>query len=390
MMTMSDLEVLLSEPVRRAVEDNLDRRPTDIALDGRIAHAARVATQVKYLQRAREKLPAMYSARCILPPLAFEQSSSEACAARKPLCGGRVLDLTCGLGVDAAALARRFAQVVAVERDATLAAVARENFSRLGIDNVAVVEDSAEHFVAACGERFDWIFVAPDRRSAEGRKLVRMEDCSPDIIALMPALRRLAPRVAVKCSPLFDCDEAFRLFSPCTVEVVSLGGECKEVDIYTGAECDTLRAVALGLGEESFSRDELHCAVSGESFAGGLWRYMITPDVALQKSRAALRSLSGIAEMWSRDGYAFCRELPGRAVLGRIDRIVSIERYRPRELRREYRGAGVEVLKRDCRLSVEAIRRAAGLREGGDVRLAFTTIGGETWVIRLEQLSDRL
>ena len=94
--------------------------------------------------------------------------------------------------------------------------------------------------------------------------------------------------------------------------------------------------------------------------------------------------------MWSRDGYAFCRELPGRAVLGRIDRIVSIERYRPRELRREYRGAGVEVLKRDCRLSVEAIRRAAGLREGGDVRLAFTTIGGETWVIRLEQLSDRL
>ncbi len=54
MMTMSDLEVLLSEPVRRAVEDNLDRRPTDIALDGRIAHAARVATQVKYLQRARD------------------------------------------------------------------------------------------------------------------------------------------------------------------------------------------------------------------------------------------------------------------------------------------------------------------------------------------------
>ena len=48
------------------------------------------------------------------------------------------------------------------------------------------------------------------------------------------------------------------------------------------------------------------------------------------------------------------------------------------------------MLKRDCRLSVEAIRRAAGLREGGDVRLAFTTIGGETWVIRLEQLSDRL
>ena len=389
-MQSKEFETILLPEVQQAIADARGRDPLAVAFDAHIPYARVVATQVKYLERARHKLPSFAAVQCILPPRAFEQASSEACTSCKRIEGDSVLDLTCGLGVDAWALSRRFRQVTALERDPVLAAIAAENFSRLGVANVEVVNSSAEEFLQREGLHYDWIYVDPDRRNAEGRKMVRMEDCSPDVAGMLPELRRLSDRLAVKCSPLFDCDEAFRLFSPCTVEVVSLGGECKEVDIYTGAECDTLRAVALGLGEESFSRDELHCAVSGESFAGGLWRYMITPDVALQKSRAALRSLSGIAEMWSRDGYAFCRELPGRAVLGRIDRIVSIERYRPRELRREYRGAGVEVLKRDCRLSVEAIRRAAGLREGGDVRLAFTTIGGETWVIRLEQLSDRL
>ena len=40
-------------------------------------------------------------AQCILPPRAFEQASSEACAAHKRIAGDSVLDLTCGLGADA-------------------------------------------------------------------------------------------------------------------------------------------------------------------------------------------------------------------------------------------------------------------------------------------------
>ena len=133
MFTLQDLELLLSEDVRRAIDANIDRRPTDIALDGRVPSAAAVATQVKRLQRAAAKLPSYYAVRAVLPPRAYEQSSSEECAARKRLSGGSVLDLTCGLGVDAAALARRFERVVTLERDETLAAVARHNLRLLGV-----------------------------------------------------------------------------------------------------------------------------------------------------------------------------------------------------------------------------------------------------------------
>ena len=190
-MTREEFDTLCRDDVRRAVEENLGRDPLAVALDRRTPHAALVATQVKYLERARTKLPSYYAARCILPPRAFEQASSEACAAHKEPAGDAALDLTCGLGVDALALGRRFRRVVALERDPVLAAVAARNLRLLGAANVEVVCASAEEYLAATTERFDWVAADPDRRSRTGRKLVRLEECSPDILRLLPAVRRV-------------------------------------------------------------------------------------------------------------------------------------------------------------------------------------------------------
>ena len=163
MMTPEQYRLLLTPEVRHTVEEQIGRDPAAIALDKRIPHAALVATQVKYLARARTKLPSYYEARCILPPLAFEQASSEACAARKSCSGNTVLDLTCGLGVDALYLSKRFREVITLERDATLAAVAEENFRRLGATNIRVINSSAEAFLASTLDHFDWIYADPDR-----------------------------------------------------------------------------------------------------------------------------------------------------------------------------------------------------------------------------------
>ena len=120
-MTQAELDILLREEVRQAIKENLERDPLRIALDGKLPYAREVATQVKYLQRARRKLPRLYDACCIIPPRAFEQSSSEDTARCKGLSGSRVLDLTCGLGIDTLALAERFDHVVSLERDEVLA-----------------------------------------------------------------------------------------------------------------------------------------------------------------------------------------------------------------------------------------------------------------------------
>jgi hypothetical protein len=386
MLTLNDLDILRTEEVRRAIDENIERDPAKIALSKGVPHAALVATQVKYLQRARRKLPALYEARCIIPPRAFEQCSSQESARRKPLSGGAVLDMTCGLGIDTMALAEHFERVVTVERDEVLAEVVRYNMSLLGITNVEVVTASSEEYVVSTAEHFDWVFVDPDRRSAEGKKMVCMEDCSPNVVELMSRLREISERVAIKLSPMFDCAEAFRLCSPAEVEVVSIGGECKEVNIYTNAPQDMLRIAVIGDGEWSFGSEAMIAEPSAEAFAPEEYRYLLVPDVALQKARVAISALKPHASIWSNNGYAFARELPAEPLPVRIFEIVSIEPYRPKELKRRLKGEGVEFMKRDCALSIDAVRRATATRPGGERLFALTTIAGDTWVIEIKLL----
>ena len=387
MMTMNDLDILRTEEVRRAIEENIERDPAKIALSKGVPHAALVATQVKYLQRARRKLPALYEARCVIPPRAFEQCSSQESARRKPLSGGSVLDMTCGLGIDTMALAEHFERVVSIERDEVLAEVVRYNMSLLGIRNVEVVTATAEEYVAATSEHFDWVFVDPDRRSAEGKKMVCMEDCSPNVVALMPRLRDISERVAIKLSPMFDCAEAFRLCGPAEVEVVSIGGECKEVNIYTNAEEDMLRIAVIGDGEWTFGCEAMSAEPSAETFSPEEYRYLLIPDVALQKARVAIAALKPHASIWSNNGYVFARELPTEVLPVRRFEIANIEPYRPKELKRRWKGEGVEFMKRDCALSLDAVRRATATRPGGERVVALTTIASETWIIELKPLS---
>ncbi|MDE6569149.1 MAG: RsmD family RNA methyltransferase, partial [Alistipes sp.] len=167
-MDSEELRLLSSPAVRQAIDEACERDPLEVALDAHVPHARLVATQVKYRQRARHKLPSFAAVGCIFPPRAFEQASSEVCACCKRIEGETVLDLTCGLGVDAWALSRRFRRVTTLERDPVLAAVAAENFSRLGITNIEVVNSAAEDFLQRDGLSFDWIYADPDRRSADG------------------------------------------------------------------------------------------------------------------------------------------------------------------------------------------------------------------------------
>ncbi len=381
-LTSEELALLLTEPVQQAIAAARGRDPLEVALDRRIPHARLVATQVKYLARAERKLPTYAAAQCILPPLAFEQASSEACAAHKAIAGDAVLDLTCGLGVDTLFLSRRFRRVVTLERDPVLADVARENFRRLGVGNVEVVTAAAEEYLDGEGLRFDWVYADPDRRAADGRKLLRIEECSPDVLALRPRIRAAAARLCLKNSPLFDVDEALRLFSDARVEVVSLGDECKEVIVCDDGSGPLVTATALGRGSFA-ARPDAEPPAAPARFAAEHYRWLIVPDVALQKARLARLHLAGRADMWSENGFAFAAEEP-HGVIGRVLSIERIEPYDPRQLKRELKGRGAEVLKRDFPLPAEELMRRLGLHAGGDLRLAFTKSGGVFWTIRLK------
>lgn len=381
--TIEELEILCRDEVRRAIDENIGRDPVEIALDRRIPHAAAVASQVKRLQRAASKLPHYYAARAVMPQIAAEQSSSMECAGRKPLSGDSLLDLTCGLGVDSAAFAGRFRRVVALERDAALAAAARENFSRMGIGNVEVLNVAAEEYLGECTEHFDWCYADPDRRGADGRKLVLLQDCSPDVVALRGTLSRVAERLCVKCSPLFDVAEAFRIFGDCRVEVVSLHGECKEVNLYVDGSRPRLSAVAIGRGEFSTPYPPEPPAWGPVPADLNRYGYVTLPDAALLHARLVPQAFAGMADVWSDDGVALSESCPEGA-LGRTFAIGAVSEFDARRLRRELGGGRVEIYRRAFPMSNEEICRRLGVCEGGDRRWCFTRICGKNVAIRLE------
>lgn len=385
MFTAEEFSILCSEECYEAVKANIDRKPTDIALDRRVPHASVVATQVKNLQKARTKLPSYFAAQAIVPTLAYEQSSSEECAMRKQLEGESVLDLTCGLGVDSLALSKRFKRVVTIERNEMVAAVARENFRRLGAENIEVVCSSAEEYLADCTEHFDWCFSDPDRRGAKGEKLVRLEDCSPNVVALMPTLKRIADKICIKCSPLFDVDEAFRLFGNCAVETVSLGGEAKEVNIYIDGSAPRLTAVAAGVGEFSASVEERNSAKwSAQPSDLAQYRYITLPDVALQHSRLVAAAFEGKCDVWSNNGVALSVVKP-EGVLGRTFEVEAIYNI-DSSFKRVIKGAKAEIYRRDFPMSNSDICKKYKCSEGGKEKWCFTRIGENFIAIKMNIL----
>ncbi len=409
------LAILLSEEFRELVEQNIERDHNAIALDKKLPHSALVATQVKYLQRAKRKLPSYYEARCIIPMRAYEQCSSEATAALKG--SGEVgnklndslLELTCGLGVDALFLSRSFARVVTLERDEALAAIACENFKRLKINNIEVVNSSAEEFLEQTSDSFDVIYVDPDRRSISGDRVVRLEECSPNIIELKELIMSRSRRLIVKLSPLFDVDEALRIFAPAIVEVVSAAGECKELIVTTlgvqgGDESalsaadkatidNVIKVTAVGIGSAEVCLSELDNTPSLQQFDTERYTHLITPDVALQKSRTACHFMRGRADIWSNNSYAFARmetdaaqQQTEEGIIGRIEQIERIEEYNPKRLKKELKELkikGLEILKRDFPYSAVAIAKQLNVRQGGEKRVAFTTIQNRLYTIFL-------
>lgn len=144
-----------------------------------------------------------------------------------------VADLTGGLGVDAWAFAQVASEVLYNEMRPELADAARQNFAALGLSNVQVsCKEVAPGNVAEVlgGFRPDVIFLDPARRSADGRKVFRLEDCQPDVLQLLPELLASCPRVLLKLSPMADITLVCKqLANVKEVHVVVAESECKEL-----------------------------------------------------------------------------------------------------------------------------------------------------------------
>lgn len=280
-------------------------------------------------RRIRSKLPLWYADQRLVYPtrLCIEQCSSQAAAEYKASLvrqikpGGRVADLTSGLGVDDWAFAGGGCQVLYNDASPLLCEAARHNFHCLGITADFRCGEVAPGKVAEIlgGFKPNLIYIDPARREAgTGRKTFKLADCSPDVLALASELRRLGADILLKLSPMADistvvadlsaafsgdggnslsingmCKTAPRLFVR-ELHIVECEGECKELLVWLsrregGEEKPRLTVAVCGeetatlsaeLGTEAFLKPSLYTS-GAEALAGAC---LFEPGKALSKS----------------------------------------------------------------------------------------------------------
>lgn len=364
--------------------------------------------QIQGWQTARQKLPSWAAADGIVypPHLNMEQCSSEITARYKSEClqthhdlsKATLIDLTGGFGVDFSIMSRPFARAVYVERNSELTEVARHNFDVLGLNNVTAVCADGTEFLSSLPKKngeepLTVVYLDPARRDGNGKKVFRIEDCSPDIIGIRDTLLYRADVVMVKFSPMLDWHMALNQLDrdlpaelgdvSYEVHIVSTKNECKELLIVMsrakGGKTPT--TVVCSNDGQLFKTSDGHCKPT-------LWQgdtentkgmCLLVPNASIMKAGVfgELSQEFGI-DMLGHDSHLYIKghdlpEFPGRRFM--IDRVSTMNK---KDLRKAMEGISqANVSARNFPIATDALRKRLRLKDGGDTYIFATTVGAK-------------
>ena len=337
--------------------------------------------QIATRRKAKDKLPLYYQTEGIVypPQHNLEQSSSQRTASFKAEIVASLLkpdpiiaDLAGGFGVDTYFLSKKAAKVHYIEANESLLQLARHNHELLRATNIEYHHSSAETFLASTREAFDLIYVDPSRKSEDKKKILLLDESSPNIVMLAKDVFSKTMSLLVKASPLLDIQAGIaKLPFVRKVFVVSVKNECKEVLLQCekGYE-DTPIVASVNLpGDadiESFEftfPEERTVAISyGEPLT-----YLYEPNASILKAgafksvaaRFRITKLQANTHLYTSDKLV--ENFPGKKFI--IDRFVKPD---PGALKTFFPDGKANVTTRNYPLSAEALKKKTRLTDGGD------------------------
>ena len=325
-------------------------------------------------------------------------------------------DLTGGFGVDFSFTSCAFASATYVERNAQLCQMVEHNLPLLGIDNAKVVCADAVDYLSTLDMQ-TMIFLDPARRDQHGAKTVRLADCTPDVVQLLPLLLKKSRFTMLKLSPMLDWHKAVEDLQGTVreVHIVSVGGECKELLLVLSEEIESELKVFCadletggGSGEAGLSGGSSSSSCSSlssehsspshpstPSLSASLFvyapsssrpapnsklktqnsKFLHEPNASIMKAGCfdELAAAYGVSPV-SRNSHLFLSAEPVDGFPGRSFSIERVTTLNKRELRQAL--AGIEkanIATRNFPLSVAELRKRLKLKDGGDVYIFATT-----------------
>ncbi len=385
----------MEEEIKNIISQNKEMEPAVFALSFRLENlpVSQIATQIKYLQKSKEKLPSYYNACAIIPPLAYEQSSSESAANHKHFEGKLAIDLTCGLGVDSLHFSKHFEKVISVEKNKTLCEIAQHNFRLMNVENVTLIHDTAEHFMKEYkGTKADLIYVDPSRRDESGDRVFLPEMLQPNLDTLLPILKKHAASVVIKMSPLYDVHAARLQFKGLSeIQIISVKGECKEVLLIIKSGEQSSENCPIRIFCDAYGVQELNYYFEKPSIKNkqkednpldvSTFLYMYEPDVAFYKSRTVPSLFEKYyskvkGRLNTEDGFFFSNErlsdFPGR-----VYEIRQPMLFNPRAVRAFLKKEKIQQImihQRNFINGVKEIRNRLKVKDGGSFTLICTSM----------------
>ena len=356
--------------------------------------------QIEGRERTADKLPTFASIPDWWYPvrLSCEQCSSELTARYKasllsPLALGegkeeRLLDLTGGYGVDTYFLSEQFIHTDYVEQNEELCRIAAHNFAlsqKSKVErqklSIAIHNTTAEDFLLSspCGEAgWGLIFLDPARRDSHGSKVFRIEDCTPNVVELLPTLLAHSKRLLIKLSPMLDLTQAVTCLSQVNwdIHIVAIKNEVKEVLLLSGGT-GQITTIDLAQKDQAFvftREEEQHCGLDIRD--GKLANYLYEPNAAILKAgayklvaqRFGLHKLDVNTHLYT--SRQFIEDFPGR-----VWRITEKQNLKQ-----------ANVLTRNYPLTPEQLKKKLHLRDGGTVFVIGCRVAGKPALLYAERV----
>ncbi len=351
--------------------------------------------QIAARQKAKYKLSEWYDNLDLEfpPPLSVEQSSSAETASYKAglFEGEKFTDLTGGMGVDCLAFSKRFSESHYVEKNEKLAGLFEANSTAFGA-KVSVHSGAAEDFLAGLEEQLDLIFIDPARRDASARKVFRFQDCTPNVVELLPVLSSKTRKLMIKASPLIDLKLGLEeLMGVTDIHVVSLKNECKEVlfilDFEQGLiENPNIRCVDLGSNKEQVFDFNLDQESNLTVEFSGYKNFLFIPNASILKAGAfkSVAKNTDVLKIASNTHLYTSSEdqvdFPGR-------RFQVVDRTPEKKKLTTFHG--LDIISRNHPLKAHEIVKKYKIKEGGDLTLiAFRDQKNKPQMVIAQQLES--
>lgn len=292
-----------------------------------------------------------------------------------------VLDMTCGLGIDAFAFARAGAKITAIDIDPATAECARCNAKLTELDVDVITSDSVKWLEDNPLAHFSLIFVDPARRDSSGRHFT-LADCHPDVTRILPMLMKRADTVMIKASPMLSVNELSSYNAD--VHVIGTTRECKEM-VYVISSQSSSQITCHTVGKPAYVVENKAIQQIRQPQTG---EFLLQPWPSVMKgggaaSISAWNKLHPFSHLFVSEDVP--TDFPGEAF--EIIDILPFNKRSIKEFSSKY--PKINVATRNFPISAPELAKRLKINEGGELLVFGTTLCDDSKVLIVTRMPKK-